>query len=1185
MRKIYIISIVLFQFFLVGSLLGQSGECLSDGCSLGVAWGSTQSTTSTTFVNSVANTFGGEYNTYNVTAGQQYEWSLCPSDGAIVGANTDSQLSLTNNSNNAALCHSDNHCGNHAKILWTATFTGVVRVYIHTSNCQSQSTSHTVRWRCISCSTIPCSETTITLNMLDTYGDGWNGANMSIINTNSDEVIGTYTLTSGYAGTQSICLPDGCYRAVLSAGNFPSEIGWSLVTGTTTIASASAPTAAPFNTTFTIGSASCIPPSNNECSAATVVNLGANANQTFSGSSSGSTNDPAIFGANSEYSQTWLQIIVPCGGMNVSLNYCNNPVLRNNAYINLFTNCSTNPGLISATNFNYTNCPNGSVTLNWENLPEGIYYYPLLQNDLLWAGNYTVNVIGTPLIAPSVAPTTIIGNNTICQGENTTLLVSGGNTGTGGTAQWYTGSCGESPIGSGTTITLSPPTTTTYFVRYENACNVTACQQITIAVNDIPTANAGDALTSICQGETSSPMGGSVDGYATSGTWSGGTGFWTNATDPVNATYTAGPSESGSILITLTTNGGSCGIASASKTITINPSSAINPSTSVSAPILCLNLPLVEISHSTSNVSGINSIFGLPAGVTATFNPSSQSIIISGTPSSSGTFNYVITPQGCGTATATGEIVIQAPEPEIIVEENIAAIGDYVWNGLISNNWNDIENWYVKTDVNSYSSAQVSPTNTDNVFIVPNSIGGNCVNSANNPIINTPALGNSVSSNLIVHPQAQLIISPNSILEVSGNFEGYGAISFGAGSKLKFIGNDSTTIYIGNPENNVIYDLEMSKTNDLVLLSDIHISNEVLFNNGNIRLNFLTMDLGSTGFFTNESENSHAYCDCTSARIVRTVNIDAGETIDAGNLGLSITPEVSMGTIRLERRHRRIVEPFNGMTESIARYYSVKDIDGGFVQNNGKLNATLVFNYLNAESNLNNAPLNLYHQAQINSLWNALGGYHDPTAKTVTYINFQSFSFVTLGPSYSALPVTLTSFNANCNGDKIEITWTTESEYNSSHFSLQNSKDGVSWTEVAQLEAAGTTNQTTVYHYEDNKKHGVSYYRLVQTDFDGSTEDFPIISVNCELESNVLSVYPNPTSNGFILNFHTHESFDYAQIEMEDMYGRNVKTKELNIVTGQMSMLIETDGLRPGTYIIYVKTQNLKFVPIRIVVI
>ena len=73
------IRLICFAIIILLPLEGftQPGQCLAGGCSSGAPYGGVQSTTSTAFVNSVAGTWGGEYNTYNVTAGQQYEWSLC----------------------------------------------------------------------------------------------------------------------------------------------------------------------------------------------------------------------------------------------------------------------------------------------------------------------------------------------------------------------------------------------------------------------------------------------------------------------------------------------------------------------------------------------------------------------------------------------------------------------------------------------------------------------------------------------------------------------------------------------------------------------------------------------------------------------------------------------------------------------------------------------------------------------------------------------------------------------------------------------------------------------------------------------------------------------------------------------------------------------------------------------------
>ncbi len=100
-----------------------------------------------------------------------------------------------------------------------------------------------------------------------------------------------------------------------------------------------------------------------------------------------------------------------------------------------------------------------------------------------------------------------------------------------------------------------------------------------------PTANAGAALATICQGGTSAALGGSVGGSATGGTWSdGGIGgtFSPNA-NTLNATWKPPVSYNGTATLTLTTTGGSCGAATASKNITVNGTPTANAGSALSA--------------------------------------------------------------------------------------------------------------------------------------------------------------------------------------------------------------------------------------------------------------------------------------------------------------------------------------------------------------------------------------------------------------------------------------------------------------------------------------------------------------------------------------------------------------------------------------------------------------------------
>jgi len=104
--------------------------------------------------------------------------------------------------------------------------------------------------------------------------------------------------------------------------------------------------------------------------------------------------------------------------------------------------------------------------------------------------------------SPPTAPTGISGNTTICNGESTTLTATGGTDGSGATYQWYAGSCGSGSVLSiGPSLTVSPSTTTTYYVRRvgNTTCNnITPCASQVVTVRPTPTASISGAFT-VCQ--------------------------------------------------------------------------------------------------------------------------------------------------------------------------------------------------------------------------------------------------------------------------------------------------------------------------------------------------------------------------------------------------------------------------------------------------------------------------------------------------------------------------------------------------------------------------------------------------------------------------------------------------------------------------------------------------------------
>ncbi|HPB26108.1 MAG TPA: hypothetical protein PLC90_10870, partial [Bacteroidales bacterium] len=92
-----------------------------------------------------------------------------------------------------------------------------------------------------------------------------------------------------------------------------------------------------------------------------------------------------------------------------------------------------------------------------------------------------------------------------------------------------------------------------------------------------------------------------------------------------------------------------------SQTITVTPNNTITL-TAGGTQTKCINTPITTTTYSTTGATGAT-ITGLPAGVTGSW--ASNVVTISGTPTVSGAFTYIVTlTGGCGTVTANGTITV-----------------------------------------------------------------------------------------------------------------------------------------------------------------------------------------------------------------------------------------------------------------------------------------------------------------------------------------------------------------------------------------------------------------------------------------------------------------------------------------------------------------------------------------------
>lgn len=147
-----------------------------------------------------------------------------------------------------------------------------------------------------------------------------------------------------------------------------------------------------------------------------------------------------------------------------------------------------------------------------------------------------------------------------------------------------------------------------------------------------------------------------------------------------------------------------------------------------------------------------------------------------------------------------------------------------------------------------------------------------------------------------------------------------------------------------------------------------------------------------------------------------------------------------------------------------------------------------------------------------------LTGSHNAIADRVTASRsaFTTFSdFAIAYPSAIILPITLLHFDAtHLEGSNVLLEWATASEQDNDHFTVERSVDLEHWEAVGTL--AGAQNSSTVTHYElldRNAIKGQSYYRLKQTDLDGTFTYSQVRPIYISVGKPGHSVYPNPASN------------------------------------------------------------------------
>jgi hypothetical protein len=564
-----------------------------------------------------------------------------------------------------------------------------------------------------------------------------------------------------------------------------------------------------------------------------------------------------------------------------------------------------------------------------------------------------------------------------------------------------------------------------------------------------------------------------------------------------------------------------------------------------------------------------------------------------------------------GTATINGTITFSGSSGTKTVGDILVAVGG-TWNMTQPNSvtvGGDIENNGTFTGDPGYGSSIYTLTSSSG------SISGSSALAIRDILINSPASYTNTTD-----------------LTVAGTLNGTGSFTNGVGATLTYRGNNSggsnftiasftasatgnTVVYAAttysqrwrattsatNDYYNVTVNTQTGDYQRLNLVADVRVNGTLTITEGDVVLNGFDLEMAAGANITGSDIDD--YIRVNGAGVVRqyysatggTVFIPVGDnsgnyspitafTLNAGTLGATPFVDFSLTDANHPNRNTNNLglggnDDGTPATDYISRYWTVSgnditnpDFDVSYVYVDSDITGT--------ESNMIGALYRTPPGFGFNDWDNT--GIVTPATNTVTLSNADNFGdLYAMDDDQSRLPVVLLSFGAEADQQKVHLKWATASEESNDFYTIERSSDGLHFEEVLTVAGAGNSNEVLTYMATDAKPlPGRTFYRLKQTDFNGTFEYSEVVSVYIDPTrfQDKGRIYPNPVKRGARLNIAIEGSGSgYMLVEMFNPAGMTVLSEELSIDFYRDNSFEIPENLKAGVYILRITSAEGQF--------
>lgn len=401
------------------------------------------------------------------------------------------------------------------------------------------------------------------------------------------------------------------------------------------------------------------------------------------------------------------------------------------------------------------------------------------------------------------------------------------------------------------------------------------------------------------------------------------------------------------------------------------------------------------------------------------------------------------------------------------------------------------------------------------------------------------------------------------------------------------------------------FNLKNSNTSGLTMSGDATVNGELNLNvAADITTGTNTLTIGTSGSIANAAADRHINVDNASGYLAKDFGSASAFSFPVGNgtilRPIRLTTSAGSTTYKLRYDDNRYASGAVGASGHFSGGHisgydgSNSDVTKGYYydiqRTSGSANASLYVSWTSEDEfgtggDVYGADLNgIQWGTWTGSQWNVIASTASGNISTgnittdAAVSDFSNFYF-TLGSTdgENNLPIDLLSFDGACIDNQTHLEFVVASQVNNEYFTIERSKNIFEWEVLGFVNGGGTTNEEVTYTFMDvNPKNGENYYRLTQTDIDGTSKSFTPIVVACESRVDDYKIFPNPTNTAATIEFNLeYYQGNNIQLNIKDINGKNRKTIPVELVRGYNRFTIEMEDLPKGFYIIeFIGTRN-----------